>query len=63
MNKWAKKSRGEDEAALHRSLSFAFLPGLFFFQDFYLFVLLFGCAGFSLLLADFLKLRQAGATL
>ena len=54
MNKWAKKGRGEDEAALHRSLSFAFLPGLFFFQQFYLFILLFGCPGFSLLHADFL---------
>ena len=31
MNKWAKRSRREeDEAELHRSLSFAFLPGLFF---------------------------------
>ena len=54
MNKWAKKSRGEDEAAIHRSLALAFLPGLFFFQHFYLFILLFGCAGFSLLHAGFL---------
>ena len=41
MNKWAKRSRREeDETELHRSLSFAFLPGQFFFFLRFLFIYL-----------------------